>query len=1264
MSSQSSTRVASVAGHVLADVPAQCKLLVANRGEIACRIFRVCKILNIISVAVYTKEDSESNHALEADESYLLEGTDPVAPYLNVEKVIEVCKSANVHAVHPGYGFLSENPAFATALAVAGVLFIGPRPDVLETFGDKTASRKFAEEVAKVSVARGSPVLKDAKEGLAFVKEKKMTLPLLLKAANGGGGKGQRIVRKLETFEQDWQKCAQEAEMAFGKGEIFVEEYIENARHIEVQVICDSVGNCLHAFERDCSLQLRNQKVLEIAPARGISASLRKELTSAALRLCRGIGYMNAGTVEFLVQGEDLATANRYIFLEVNPRIQVEHTITEELTRLDLIQAQIRVAFGESLETALFKHAEVKNQPSTFITPASVKRMLASSTLTTKTALKERQNTTVAKKFSDKLQEERMVCGNDGNNAAAQLRINLLPGAVAKTFSVYQPPPNVRVDTGIREGGPIVTHYDSMLAKLIVTGKNEKTLVENCLAALDNFKIEGASVNLDQHRKILNHPDFLANRVFTTSLAGILGGKKGGGSAGGSGKSESTSSSRKELGREQKSIGSPLPGQVVEMVVKEGDVVEEGQTLCVISAMKLLNDVPAPHSGKITKVLVKKGQTVVADDGLFEMEAIIYEEEAKKGSSSSTRNAKNIKAGSSEGASSSSSTSCPHQGADPLGAFRTVSSSDRATGKTEQAEYVDDFSSPALGTKIKPDSDQFKKRQKVNQGRIKLLEDRIGEVLQYGGEKMIARNRKRGKYLARERIQKVCDPGTRFLELSQLACFDMYEGKAHSASVICGIGIVHGRETMFIANDSTINGGAFYPETSKKVNRAQDIAEKNHLPCIYFVDGGGANLNASMDSSKSGTAPSTAFVWGGLQFKNQAVMSSKRIPQIGVAFGTSTAGAAYTCAMCDELVMVKKNGLIFLGGAPLVQAATGEVADEQELGGAAMHTSKSGVADHFAETEDEALAKVRTIVEHLSLRRKLPVLNMGIQGGGIAGQVIDGALGMMSTSSPRLLPVQAPLYPSDDLLGIIPEDNKLPFEVREVIARLVDGSRWNEFKPRYGATLVCGFAHIHGYPVAILANNGMLFSESAIKATHFIQIAGQRGLPLLFLQNISGFIIGTQYEQQGITKDGAKMVTAVSCYQFPKLCVVLGGAHGAGNYAMGGPAFDPRFIFLWPNAKISVMGGAEAAKVIIQVQNNAMKRKGQPGLPEEMKQMLIEKIVPAIDDTATAYHHTAQVYDDGILDPRDTRDVLGMCLQIIENNAPVVGGPSYGVFRN
>jgi len=446
------------------------------------------------------------------------------------------------------------------------------------------------------------------------------------------------------------------------------------------------------------------------------------------------------------------------------------------------------------------------------------------------------------------------------------------------------------------------------------------------------------------------------------------------------------------------------------------------------------------------------------------------------------------------------------------------------------------------------------------------------------------------------------------MELTPLAAWGRYKNEVPSGGLVTGIGVVHGRECIIIGNDPTVRGGSIVGEGVRKYARAQEIANMNKLPVIYLVDQGAAV--------------------GGGSFKQQAIMSAKQIPQVACVLGKCTGQAAYIPAMCDESVIVKGNGVVVVGSSKGV--------DEQDGGGAAMHTSKSGVVDHLADDEPEAMHKVRTIMEHLAGRSPKAEL-----------------FGMAEP--------EEPIYDPEELLGILPEDTKIPFDVREVIARIVDGSRFHEFKPRYGATIVCGFAHVDGYPVGILGNNGMLFSESAIKATHFIQICGQRGIPLVFLHNITGFIIGTEYERGGITKDGAKMITAVSCVSVPKFCVVLAGSHGAGNYAMNGPAYDPRFTWLWPNAKISVMGGEQAAGVITYVKDRQRKREGLPPLSKEEVDTMKAPIVKAFEANSSAYHSTSAIFDDGIIDPRDTRKYLARGISIALNS-PIVDG-QYGVFR-
>jgi 3-methylcrotonyl-CoA carboxylase beta subunit len=480
--------------------------------------------------------------------------------------------------------------------------------------------------------------------------------------------------------------------------------------------------------------------------------------------------------------------------------------------------------------------------------------------------------------------------------------------------------------------------------------------------------------------------------------------------------------------------------------------------------------------------------------------------------------------------------------------------------------------------------------------------------------------------LARERVDLLVDPGTAFLELSPLAAHGLYGGDVHSASVITGVGRISGRECVIVANDATIKGGTYYPMTVKKHLRAQDIARQNNLPCVYMVDSGGAFLPMQDE-----IFPDERHF--GRIFYNQAQMSAQGIPQIAIVMGSCTAGGAYVPAMSDESIIVRNQGTIFLGGPPLVKAATGEVVTAEELGGADVHSRQSGVTDHYAQNDAHALAIARRVVGNLN-RSKQP----GVE----------------------LRPPVDPLYPVEDLHGVVPVDPRKPFDVREVIARLVDGSAFDEFKQLYGPTLVCGFAHIFGYPVGIVANNGILFSESALKGTHFVELCAQRGIPLVFLQNITGFMVGRKYEAGGIAKDGAKMVAAVACAKVPKLTVVIGGSFGAGNYGMCGRAFSPRFLWMWPNARISVMGGEQAAAVLAQVRRDGLEARGESWSAED-EAAFKAPIRAQYETQGHPYYASARLWDDGIIDPADTRMVLGLGLSAALN-APIEPTP-FGIFR-
>ncbi|QBD82495.1 methylcrotonoyl-CoA carboxylase [Ktedonosporobacter rubrisoli] len=531
-----------------------------------------------------------------------------------------------------------------------------------------------------------------------------------------------------------------------------------------------------------------------------------------------------------------------------------------------------------------------------------------------------------------------------------------------------------------------------------------------------------------------------------------------------------------------------------------------------------------------------------------------------------------------------------------------------------------------IETHIDRSSPEFQANAHYFQDLVKQLQLNIQTVQQGGGERAIAKHRSRNKLLARERIQLLCDPNTPFLELSPLAAWDMYENDAPSAGIITGIGLVEGQECVIVANDATVKGGTYYPMTVKKHLRAQEIAEQNHLPCIYLVDSGGAFLPLQAD-----VFPDRDHF--GRIFYNQARMSSQRIPQIAVVMGSCTAGGAYVPAMSDETIIVQGNGTIFLGGPPLVKAATGEEVSAEDLGGADVHCRTSGVTDHYALNDEHALALCRSIVSHLNRRKYIPW---------------------------DIRPPVPPLYDPSELYGIVPSDGRKSYDVHEVIARLVDGSDFHEFKALYGTTLVCGFARIMGYPVGIIANNGILFSESALKATHFIELCAQRQTPLIFLQNITGFMVGRQYENGGIAKDGAKMVMAVANAPVPRFTVIIGGSFGAGNYGMCGRAYSPRQLWMWPNSRISVMGGQQAATVLATVRKEGLAARGQQMSAEE-ETAFMQPILDKYEQEGNPYYSTARLWDDGIIDPRDTRTVLALGIAA-SLNAPMPDTP-FGVFR-
>ena len=526
-----------------------------------------------------------------------------------------------------------------------------------------------------------------------------------------------------------------------------------------------------------------------------------------------------------------------------------------------------------------------------------------------------------------------------------------------------------------------------------------------------------------------------------------------------------------------------------------------------------------------------------------------------------------------------------------------------------------------------PRGPAFDHNRDANLGLARELRERLELVRRGGGDAAVAKHRARGKLLARERIDLLVDPGSPFLELSPLAAWDMYEGDAPSAGIVTGIGVVGGREVAIVANDATVKGGTYYPMTVKKHLRLQEIAAENRLPCVYLVDSGGAFLPLQAD-----VFPDRDHF--GRIFYNQANLSAAGIAQIAVVLGSSTAGGAYVPAMSDETVIVKGTGTIFIGGPPLVKAATGEEVSAEDLGGADVHTRVSGVADHFADDDPHALAIARRILANVPVARKDPPW--------------------------EILPSREPLYDPADLYGIVPADLRAGYDIRDVIARIVDGSELDEFKARYGTTLVTGFARIMGYPVGIVASNGILFSESSLKGAHFIELCTKRRIPLVFLQNITGFMVGREYENRGLARDGAKMVMAVANARVPKFTVIVGGSFGAGNYGMAGRAYSPRQLWMWPNARISVMGGPQAASVLLQVRLDNLAREGRD-LTHDERAAFSAPTLESYEREGSPYFSTARLWDDGVIDPLDTRMVLGLGLSAALN-APIPETP-FGVFR-
>ena len=533
-----------------------------------------------------------------------------------------------------------------------------------------------------------------------------------------------------------------------------------------------------------------------------------------------------------------------------------------------------------------------------------------------------------------------------------------------------------------------------------------------------------------------------------------------------------------------------------------------------------------------------------------------------------------------------------------------------------------------ISSKIDPASSGFQANEVHHRKLSEELRDLAAKVALGGDERSRARHVERGKYLPRERIDRLLDPGAAFLEIGQLAGHELYDDVVPSGGIITGIGRVSGRECVIVANDATVKGGTYYPITVKKHLRAQEIALENHLPCIYMVDSGGAFL-----PMQDQVFPDKEHF--GRIFYNQANMSARGIPQIAIVMGSCTAGGAYVPAMCDQAIIVRNQGTIFLGGPPLVKAATGEDVDAESLGGGDVHARISGVADHLAANDEHAITIAREIV---------------------------ASCGVMYRNTVEHLQCAQPVYPIEQLYGVLPRDTRTPYDVHEVIARLVDDSEFHEFKPLYGETLVTGFAHIDGLPVAIVANNGILFSESALKGAHFVQLADRRGIPLVFLQNITGFMVGRKYENQGIAKDGAKMVTAVACARVPKFTVVIGGSFGAGNYAMCGRAYGARMLWTWPNARISVMGGEQAAHVLATVRRDSAAARGETW-PEAEQRTFMEGIRSTYDSQGHPFYASARLWDDGVIDPVHTRRVLALALSVACREPLGATDARFGIFR-
>mmetsp|Transcript_6388 Transcript_6388/g.9955 ORF Transcript_6388/g.9955 Transcript_6388/m.9955 type:complete len:1216 (+) Transcript_6388:28-3675(+) len=1154
------------------------RVLIANRGEISMRIARAAKSLGATSLSVCAPEDVSSPHVEFADEHVVLEkGKTAIAPYLDIESLTRVVVENGVDFVHPGYGFLSESAPFAQSLESSGIEWVGPPPGVLQLFGNKIQARALAQR-SNVPVVRGSGNLTSGEECLGILNNGDVRLPAIMKAAFGGGGRGMRIVRDLSQVASSFDSCQREALTAFGRDEVFLEEFWEDTKHLEVQILADGKGGVVHLFERDCTVQHRHQKVIELAPARNIHPELRRRLVDCAVTLARQCNYKGAGTVEFLVRGDLESPETEFVFMEVNPRVQVEHTVTEEATGIDIVQAQMLIAGGRSLEDLGLEQENIKL----------------------------RQH-------------------------SLQARITMMPGK-GEILNQYKEPSGsgIRCDTaGWYSGFKPNQMYDPLVGKLIcsapgVTSESFEAARQLMLHSLKDFEIDGVANNIDAVERILTHKDFIDNRYntsFLTEYPELLDPSK-------AKKTQTEHGSAKRLYSEERirfELTPPMTGNILDVKKKAGDEVEVGEVIVVLSAMKIETEMVSPVKGVVTEINCKAGEQVSGDTIVAVLEGheeILIDTTAEQIGRSTA---------------SASSSAAGSQSSDPsMDVWRASDEFVHAAANDGGMTLPIIRSVPA--SQLNDSKAQARKER--NSALRDELSSKVAAVKLGGGERSVALHRKRGKMLPRERIAAIIDPGSSFLEVAPLAGGDgLYAADGiddlPSGGAVAGIGLVHGREVMIVANDATVKGGTYFPITVKKHLRAQQIAADNRLPCVYLVDSGGAYL------------PKQAEVFPdkehfGRIFFNQARMSAAGIPQLAVVLGSCTAGGAYVPAMSDESVIVHKNGTIFLAGPPLVKAATQEVVSAEDLGGANVHTSISGVADHFAQDEPSALAKVRQIIGALPSD---PCLQSPVP---------------KNTSST----VEEPHYPLSDLLSIIPEDNRIPFDVRQILARVLDGSRFHEFKERFGKSIVCGFGKIHGLPVGVVANNGILFSDSSLKATHFIQLCGQRNVPILFLQNITGFMVGKDAENAGIAKDGAKLVTAVSCVNVPKITLIVGGSHGAGNYGMCGRAYDPRFLFTWPNSRISVMGGPQAASVLSTVKSDQIESDTGSRMSAEEIAAFEQPLLDKFEEEGSPYYATARLWDDGVIQVEDTRRVLGQALRVVSKDfSSEQGGSKYGVFR-